>query len=95
MCLAIPGKVISIDESEPILRTGKVSFGGALRDVALSTVPEAEVGSYVLVHAGIAISKVDEAEAARVLESIAQLDLSDEEDMLEVTGDAPETGGQS
>ena len=95
MCLAIPGKVISIDESEPILRTGKVSFGGALRDVALSTVPEAEVGSYVLVHAGIAISKVDEAEAARVLESIAQLDLSDEEDMLEVTGDAPETGDQS
>lgn len=80
MCLAIPGKVVSIDESDPILRTGKVSFGGAMRDVALSTVPEADVGSFVLVHAGIAISKVDEEEATKVLESIAQLDLPEEEE---------------
>src|SRR5690554_6903925 len=95
MCLAIPGKVIAIDESDAILRMGKVSFGGAIRDVALSTAPEAAIGSYVLVHAGIAISKVDEAEAQRVLESIAQLDLPDEDGFGETTGDSPEIGRQS
>jgi hydrogenase expression/formation protein HypC len=68
MCLAIPGKLISVLDHEDILfRTGKVSFDGIEKDVNLSLLPEAKAGDYVLVHVGIAISKVDEAEARLML----------------------------
>ncbi len=83
MCLAIPGEIISIDEEDIILRNGKVSFGGAVRDVALSTVPDAVIGDFVLVHAGIAIGIVDKDEADRVLESIAQIDILDDDEWTE------------
>ncbi|WP_394842325.1 HypC/HybG/HupF family hydrogenase formation chaperone [Pendulispora brunnea] len=65
MCLGIPGEVVSILEAE--LRTGRVSFGGIVKDVCLAYVPEAVVGDYVIVHAGFAISRVDETEARRTL----------------------------
>ena len=69
MCLAIPGKIISIDSSqEEVFRNGKVSFGGIIKQVNLSMVPEAKLGEYVLVHVGVAISKVDEEEAMQTLE---------------------------
>ncbi len=69
MCLAIPGKIISLDlQSEEVFRKGKVSFGGITRQVNLSMVPDAVVGDYVLVHVGVAISKVDEAEAMQTFE---------------------------
>ena len=83
MCLAIPGEIIAIEEDDLILRKGKVSFGGAIREVALSTVPEAIIGDFVLVHAGIAIGIVDKDEADRVLESIAQIEMQDDEDWTE------------
>lgn len=65
MCLAIPGKLTTIDQQlDATFRSGKVSFGGIMKDVNLSMVPEAAVGDYVMVHVGVAISIVSEEEAA-------------------------------
>jgi hydrogenase expression/formation protein HypC len=72
MCLAIPGKVLSIS-GNGALRTGRVSFGGIVKDVSLAYVPEAEVGDYVIVHVGFAISVVDETQAARTLDDLKQM----------------------
>jgi hydrogenase expression/formation protein HypC len=76
MCLAIPGKILSISDTsgDPLLRKGSVSFGGVVKEVALACVPQAEVGQYVLVHVGVAISVVNEQEAHRVFEYLAQMD---------------------
>lgn len=74
MCLAVPGKVISVNEATDLDRMGKVSFGGILKDVSLACVPEAKVGDFVIVHVGFALSVVDETEAARVFEFLAQTD---------------------
>ena len=68
MCLAIPGRIVTIEGEDPLLRSGKVDFAGIQKRVNLSYVPEAGVGDYVLVHVGFAISTVDEAEAAQVFE---------------------------
>jgi len=65
MCLAVPGKIISIS-GEDLARQARVDFGGVLKEVNLAYVPEAQVGEYVLVHVGFAISVVDEEEAAKV-----------------------------
>jgi hydrogenase expression/formation protein HypC len=67
MCLAVPGKLISVSGAD-LARTGKVSFGGVAKEVSLAYVPEAQVGDYVIVHVGFALSRVDEAEAQRVFE---------------------------
>jgi hydrogenase expression/formation protein HypC len=72
MCLAVPGKVVSI-AGEAELRTGRVDFGGIIRDASLACVPETKVGDYVVVHVGVAISIVDEAEAAQTLEYLKQM----------------------
>ena len=74
MCLAIPGKLESINEElDHILRSGKVNFGGIKRNVNLSLVPDAKVGDYILVHVGVAISVVDEEEAQRTYEYLGQM----------------------
>ncbi len=65
MCLAVPAEVLSIGEDE--LRTARIAFGGAIREVSLALVPEAAVGDYVLVHAGFGIARVSEAHAREVL----------------------------
>jgi hydrogenase expression/formation protein HypC len=72
MCLAIPGKVVDIYETDG-LRMAGVDFGGVKRQACLEYVPEVEIGNYVLVHVGFAISRVDEAEAARTYEYLAEL----------------------
>ena len=64
MCLAIPGKILSADESNGLL-VGRIQFGGIVRSARLDFVPEARVGDYVMVHVGFAISRVDEKEAER------------------------------
>jgi hydrogenase expression/formation protein HypC len=74
MCLAVPGKVLSITDATSLMRPGKVSFGGIVKEVSLACVPEAQVGDYVLVHVGFAISRLDEQEAARVFAYLQQLD---------------------
>ena len=73
MCLAIPGRVISIAEEDEILRQGRVDFGGVIKQVSLACVPDSVVGQYVLVHAGMAISVVDETEAERVFEYLDKM----------------------
>ncbi|MHB9133709.1 MAG: HypC/HybG/HupF family hydrogenase formation chaperone [Armatimonadota bacterium] len=79
MCLAVPGKIMSITGDE-LSRTGKVSFGGVLKEINLSYVPEAQVGNYVMVHVGVALSVVDEAEAQQVFEYLQQMaDLAEAE----------------
>lgn len=73
MCLAVPGKLISTS-GDGLERSGKVSFGGIIKEVSLAYVPEAQVGDYVIVHVGFALSTVDESEAHRVFEYLEQMD---------------------
>jgi hydrogenase expression/formation protein HypC len=69
MCLAIPGEILSIAmEADPLLSTGRVSFGGIVKQVNLACVPEAKVGDFVVVHVGIAISILDQEQARRALD---------------------------
>lgn len=79
MCLGIPGKVVEIYERDG-LRMGRVDFGGGvIREACLAYVPEVEPGDYTLIHVGFAISKIDEEEARRTLELLAEIDaLGDE-----------------
>jgi len=80
MCLAIPGKVLEIDNQiESVFQIGKVSFSGVTKKINLSLVPEAKVGDHVLVHVGVAVSIIDEEEAKRTL---AFLEGSDDMDEL-------------
>ena len=77
MCLAIPGKVLSVEEG--LSRIARVQFGGITRTANLDFVPEAGIGDYVLVHVGFAISKIDEEEAQKTLEALQSLaNLQDE-----------------
>lgn len=74
MCLAVPGKLLSIQGADPFERTGRVSFGGIVKEVNLAYVPEARVGDYVIVHVGFALSRLDEQEAHRVFEYLQQFE---------------------
>ena len=78
MCLAIPGRILEIEDDEPDFRQGKVDFNGVRKQVSLAFLPEAKVGDYVLVHVGMALQKVDEEEARRTFELLDQLDQLDE-----------------
>jgi len=83
MCLAIPGKIISIDESISELRMAKVNISGSVVDACVEWLPEAGIGDYVVVHVGMAIAKVDEAdaiEAFAIFDEMAEL-LLNKEDM--------------
>ena len=73
MCLGIPGKVLEVTRSELGLVSGRVEFGGIVKDVNLSYTPEVEPGQYVVVHVGFSISTLDETEARRVFEYLEQL----------------------
>lgn len=73
MCLAIPGKVLSIDRTtEPLM--GKVSFGGIQKQVCLDWTPDVVEGEYVVVHVGFAISTMDEEEAGETLRLIGEVE---------------------
>lgn len=74
MCLAVPGKIVSISGNDPLMRTGRVSFGGAIVEVNLAYVPEAKVGDYAIVHVGFALSTVDEAEAELTLRELQAME---------------------
>jgi hydrogenase expression/formation protein HypC len=74
MCLAIPGKILSIAGDDPFTRTARVSFDGVVKEVSLAYLTEARVDEYVVVHAGFALSRVDEAEAKEVFQYLAALD---------------------
>ena len=92
MCLAIPGKIASISGDDPLMRTGKVDFGGILKEVSLAYVPEAVVGDYVIVHVGFALSRVDEAEAQQVFAYLREMqELSELEESRAGVSPAPLT----
>ena len=74
MCLAVPGKVLSISGEDPVLRAGRVSFGGIVKEVNFAFTPEVMVGDYVLVHVGFALSTVDEKEALQIFEYLKQME---------------------
>ena len=83
MCLAVPGKIVSIEGDDPILRDGKVNFGGVVKRINLSLVPEAKIGDYVLVHVGFALSIVDEEEAKQVFEYLKMMG-----ELMEIEGES-------
>ena len=79
MCLAVPGKVLTISGDDPLMRVARVDFGGIVKEINLAYTPEAAIGSYVLVHVGFAITVIDEEEAERVFEHLnAIADLEEE-----------------
>lgn len=80
MCLAVPGLVVEVVGGEPTFATGLVEFAGVRRNVSLACVPEAQPGDYVLVHAGLAISRINAEEAAKVLKALEEMELMDEEE---------------
>ncbi len=82
MCLAVPGKIVSIEGDDSMLRSGRVDFSGIVKQINLAYVPEAKVGDYVLVHVGFAINIIDEAEAHQVFEYLRQMG-----DLAELRGD--------
>jgi hydrogenase expression/formation protein HypC len=79
MCLAIPGKVLSVEGGDLTLRMAKVDFCGIRRDISLAFTPEVQTGDYVLVHAGFSLNRIDAEEAARTLEYLRQMGALDEE----------------
>jgi hydrogenase expression/formation protein HypC len=74
MCLAIPGKIESITGEDVMSRMGRINFGGIVKEACLAYVPEAVAGDYVIVHAGFALSRVDEYEAQKVFEYLKQME---------------------
>lgn len=83
MCLGIPGRILEISDAAPEdpMRMGKVEFSGISRDICLAYLPEVQVGDWVLVHVGFAISKIDEEEASEIFSYIEQIgELSEMQD---------------
>ena len=79
MCLAIPGQIKEITtQLDEVFRVGKISFGGIMKEVNLSMVPEAKIGDYVMVHVGVAISVVDEEDAKKTYDLLQQMGELDE-----------------
>jgi hydrogenase expression/formation protein HypC len=74
MCLAIPGRVTSVTGDDPLWRTGRVDFGGIVKEVSLAYVPEVKIGEYVIVHVGFALSRLDESEAKKVFQYLKEMD---------------------
>ncbi len=72
MCLGVPGKVLSFEDGD--LRMGRVAFGQVVKEISLAFVPDAKVGEYVVVHAGMALEVIDEEAAQRVFQVLRELD---------------------
>jgi hydrogenase expression/formation protein HypC len=78
MCLGIPGRIIETQDSG-LMRMAKVDFGGVIREISLAYVPEADVDDYVIVHAGFAISQINEAEAQETLDLLVESGILEED----------------
>ena len=75
MCLAVPGRIVSIFEDDPPeVRRGKVDFAGIQKEVCLAYTPEAAIGDYVIVHVGFALNVLDESEAQRIFETLEEME---------------------
>ena len=89
MCLAIPGKLLEITEDNHGVKMGRANFGGIVKQVCLEYIPEAQIGDYLLVHVGFALSKVDEEEASRTYQLLEAMKQLDELDTPEIQEQAP------
>jgi hydrogenase expression/formation protein HypC len=82
MCLAVPGRILSIEGSDPAFRTGYVDFCGVRKTVNLAFTPEAIPGDFVLVHVGFALTRIDEEEAARTYHYLVEIGALAEEGLV-------------
>jgi hydrogenase expression/formation protein HypC len=73
MCLAIPGKIIKISGNDPLSLMGQIDFSGISKEISLAYLPEAKLEDYVIVHAGFAISLIDEDDAKESLNAFQEL----------------------
>ncbi len=73
MCLAIPGRILSVCGDDPVVRTARVDFGGVVKEISLAYTPEAQPGQYVLAHVGFAMALIDEDQAAELLATLRGL----------------------
>ena len=92
MCLGVPGKIVEVWDNA-FMRMGKVDFGGVTREVSLAYVPAAQVGDYVIVHVGFAISVLNEEEAQETLALLAEMGQLEEELGIGAGGGADEVPG--
>jgi hydrogenase expression/formation protein HypC len=74
MCLSVPAQLISISENSDLQKMGKVNFGGVQKDISLIYVPDAKVGDYLTVHAGFALTIIDEEKAAEIFQALSELE---------------------
>jgi hydrogenase expression/formation protein HypC len=74
MCLGVPGKVSEIYQKDGLLM-GRVDFGGVVKEACLEYVPDIQIGEYTLIHVGFALSQIDEAEAQKTLDMLAQMEM--------------------
>ena len=81
MCLGIPGKIVEVYETNG-LQMGKIDFGGVIRETCLAYVPEAKVGDYTIVHVGFALNMIDEDEAKKTLDLMAEVGILDDESRI-------------
>jgi hydrogenase expression/formation protein HypC len=82
MCLAVPGQVTSIDESNKDLRMAKVNFAGVQKDICIQWLPEVNVGDYIIAHVGLALNKLDEAEAQETLQLLREMGETETQDEI-------------
>ncbi len=73
MCLAVPGKIISIDNSNTELKMAKVNFGGILKDACIQWLDDVKEGDYIIVHAGFALNKLDTEEAEETIRILTEM----------------------
>lgn len=73
MCLAIPGRIVSVCGDDPLVRTARIDFGGVVKEISLAYTPEAQPGQYVLAHVGFSMALIDEDRAAELLATLRGL----------------------
>ena len=89
MCLGVPGKVVEVGEEKSGLLMGRVDFGGLVKEICLAYTPEVQVGEYVLVHVGFALSRIDEAQAQELFQYLAEMDALNELAVTEAGAQPP------
>ena len=92
MCLGVPGKIIEVEGNPTGMTMGRVSFGGIVKEVCLAYTPDVDVGDWVVVHVGFAISQIDEAEAHKVFEFLKEMGELEELSVAQ-PGESPAAGG--
>jgi hydrogenase expression/formation protein HypC len=90
MCLAIPGQVVALGAPDPLAPMGQVDFGGVVKEVCFAYLPDVQLGEYVLVHVGFAISRIDEQAAHETLATLASLEAFDELEPADPPPEPPE-----